>query len=277
MKLFAIITGIFTMCSLSYAADYVSIGNPGNTADTTGYGAVAYAYQISKTEVSVTEFKATGVGDGLQNYWERGDRKGGVSAPAVYVSLWEAMQYCNYLTTGNKNVGVYTFTNGVYVSTLSREQIMSGALNSVALIPSAIYALPTESEWYKAAYFKMTGGYSGYANGTDTLPAWGGPVDKGGVGITAGSNYKNAIGMPTYIWAVTSGAVEQNGTFNMMGNVAEWTETTSGLVRGGAYATAVVTSGSDGLTDLHKAHRQINYRPNQKLNMLGFRTVKLTP
>lgn len=71
--------------------------------------------------------------------------------------------------------------------------------------------LPTEDEWYKAAYFKSDGsGYTLYATG-DLVPI-------AGVG---GENYDKVIGLP---WSVGSGITENNGTFDMNGNVGEWTE-----------------------------------------------------
>ena len=38
--------------------DYISVGNPGNAADSTGYGAVTYAYQIGKYEVTNAQYPA---------------------------------------------------------------------------------------------------------------------------------------------------------------------------------------------------------------------------
>ncbi|MEY4243206.1 MAG: hypothetical protein RLZZ245_791 [Verrucomicrobiota bacterium] len=38
--------------------DYISVGNPGNAADSTGYGAVTYAYQIGKYEVTNAQYTA---------------------------------------------------------------------------------------------------------------------------------------------------------------------------------------------------------------------------
>jgi sulfatase modifying factor 1 len=46
----AVLAGIclVTPASASITMDWVNVGNAGNAADTTGYGAVAYAYQIGK-------------------------------------------------------------------------------------------------------------------------------------------------------------------------------------------------------------------------------------
>ena len=71
--------------------------------------------------------------------------------------------------------------------------------------------MTSEDEWYKAAYYKGGGVYSDYANGTNTAP-----------GAGTASNYDGAIGST---WDGTvNGALEQNGTKDMMGNVWEWNE-----------------------------------------------------
>ncbi len=38
--------------------DWATVGNAGNTADNTGYGAVSYSYRISKHEVTNTQYTA---------------------------------------------------------------------------------------------------------------------------------------------------------------------------------------------------------------------------
>ncbi|MEI6714327.1 MAG: hypothetical protein WCO60_11280 [Verrucomicrobiota bacterium] len=45
-------------CLSAHAADmeWVTVGNPGNLPDKTGYGAVAYEYQIGKYEVTVEQY-----------------------------------------------------------------------------------------------------------------------------------------------------------------------------------------------------------------------------
>jgi len=106
-------------------ADYVSIGNAGNAADSTGYGAVNYEYKISRYEVSIADFQPSGAGDNDEDYWNNVGGTVGSAAPAVYVTLYEAMHYCNYLTSGDVDNGVYSFSGGVYQSTLTRASILS--------------------------------------------------------------------------------------------------------------------------------------------------------
>jgi formylglycine-generating enzyme required for sulfatase activity len=214
--------GLVGLCGMAQAA-MVTIGNAGNAADTTGYGAVGYTYQISATEVTIAEFTASGAGSGNENYWNDGTRTVGTAAPAVNVSLYEAMKYCNWLTSGNVNNGAYFFSGGVYQSTDRAAAVTTYG---------TVYALPTEDEWYKAAYFTGNSGdlWSLYANGTDTVPTW---------GTTDGWNYYNngyVNGSPNYTWMAGYGGVEQNGTYDMMGNVWEWMETSSGVIRGGSFS-----------------------------------------
>jgi formylglycine-generating enzyme required for sulfatase activity len=227
--------GLVALCSVAQAG-LVTIGNAGNAADTAdgdffaagiqNYGAVAYTYQIMLTEVTIAEFTASGAGNGNENYWNDGTRTVGPNAPAVYVSLYEAMKYCNWLTSGNVNNGYYSTPDG-------GTTYQANALNhdAYAAANGLTYFLPTEDEWYKAAYFKPDGsGYSLYANGTANIPTH---------GTTDGWNYDNngyVNSAPNYIWVAGFGGVEQNGTYDMMGNVVEWTEEASGVLRAASYS-----------------------------------------
>ena len=209
--------------AVSAQADFVTIGGTDVAADTTGYGAVNYTYGISRYEVTGAEFDAAVAAD---------SRVGGCSydsanGPAYYVSWYESAMYCNWLTSGDAYSGAYQFDGEGTFLGIDRASAISTY--------GTVYALPTEDEWYKAAYW--TGNeadpWSLYANGTDTTPIW---------GTTDGWNYRDgtygyAYGMDT--WAVGYGAQEQNGTYDMMGNVTEWMEdsydASRHLLRGGSY------------------------------------------
>ena len=153
--------------------DFVSIGHAGNVADTTGYGAVGYSYRIGKTEVSIDQFlkarAADGrIGSGDENYWNDGTRTVGGSAPASVVTWFSAAKFCNWLTTGDAYAGVYQFNGSGTMTGIDRNY-----RNGFGLA----YVLPSEDEWYKAAYFKPDGsGYSLYASGLDSTPTWGGQM-----------------------------------------------------------------------------------------------------
>ncbi len=195
-------------------AAYVEIGNAGNDADTSGYGAVNYTYEIATHEVTVAELQASGVGSGNEDHWSAV----GATAPNSNISWYEAAKYCNWLTEQIGNTGIYTFDAGGNLTAVKdRATILAEGF--------LVYALPTEDEWYKAAYYTGTG-YSLYANGADAAP-------------DAGTDSR--YGSFTSPWTVGSGAEEQNGTFDMMGNLWEWTESEDGanrVIRGGSYDLA---------------------------------------
>lgn len=205
--------------------DFVTIGNAGNLGDTraeanpNGCGAVGYDYRVGKYEITNDQWNAftnaahapTGNdgGYGYNSYWADPQQ------PTNFVSWYEAAQFCNYLTSGDKSEGAYLFSgnNANPGSFLGIDRTVAQATYGT------IYVIPTEDEWYKAAYFKSDGsGYSTYANGQDTIPS------------ADGWNYYGGYVPP---WNVGAGTQEQNSTFDMMGNVCEWNETLiSGLYRG---------------------------------------------
>ncbi len=105
--------------------------------------------------------------------------------------------------------------------------------------------------------------WSLYANGTDIVPIH---------GTTSGWNYYSSslvVGPPNYVWAVGSGGEEQNGTYDMMGNV--WEIMQSGNVgRGGFFLNYPFVLGSENRdTESFSSHDPVNYA--------GIRIVKIIP
>jgi formylglycine-generating enzyme required for sulfatase activity len=233
---FSVITvGVFTgMVSAELVRgidiDFVTIGNAGNPVDTrpesqpTNCGGVDYTYKIGKYEVTKGQWdafvSASGAPTGnLSQAYDESTYLIGDSKPANEVSWYEAVQFCNYLTSGDKSQGAYLFSG----DNANPGDFLGVDRNSAASTYGTIYVLPTEDEWYKAAFYTGTG-YSSFANGQDIIP-------RRGVDWNYGGTYDSP-------WDVGTGAVEQNGTFDMMGNVWEWNETPIGDyrgVRGGAY------------------------------------------
>ena len=54
----AAIAALITSASASVTMDWVTVGNAGNTADISGYGAVGYEYKIGKYEVTNAQYGA---------------------------------------------------------------------------------------------------------------------------------------------------------------------------------------------------------------------------
>ena len=229
-----------------FSIDFVNIGHAGNAATYidygtapalgddydapyAGYGAVAYDYRLGKYEVTIDQFaKAYAADDtisnGNENYWNDGTRNVGDGAPACALTWTEAARFANWLTSGSAGTGVYQFSGNT----------LTGINRSYRNESDLAYVLPTDDEWYKAAFYKPVndGSYSLYASGLSTDPV---------VGTSNGWNYDPFHSGSATMWETGFGAAEQNGTYDMMGNAWEWTETTTTnsqwVFRGGsAYA-----------------------------------------
>jgi formylglycine-generating enzyme required for sulfatase activity len=114
--------------------------------------------------------------------------------------------------------------------------------------PTATWVIPSEDEWYKAAYHKndgATGNYWDYATSSDTQPTNDLIDPDPGNGANYDSYHDGAwddtIGDP--YWRTEVGAFKNSaspyGTFDQAGNVREWTEASVGgtcrVKRGGGY------------------------------------------
>lgn len=244
--------------------DFVTIGNPGNAADTqvmdfgdhtTGYGAVGNNYRIGKYEVTNSQWNSFTAAAGAptgnpSNAYDDSAYFTGAQQPTQYVSWYETLQFCNYLTSGDKSKGAYQFSgnNDNPADFLGIDRAAAQATYGT------IYYLPTEDEWYKAAYYKPNGsGYSLYPNGQNTIPA-----------ADNGWNYWG--GSYSIPWDVGTGTQEQNGTFDMAGNVREWNETTSYRYRGGSY-------GESG--NLNASTFRPGGAPSEESSFVGFRVASV--
>jgi len=138
------------------------------------------------------------------------------------VSWLEAARFANWLTSGNALKGAYQFDAAGQLKAIDRAAAQE--------VYGEVYVLPTESEWYKAAYF------DGSRYWVFSLPHGVLPQKEGHPG--------RAWFMDKHPQPGPYSSVEMNGTRDMMGNVAEWTESpwsaSDGLdgpraVRGGSW------------------------------------------
>ncbi len=133
--------------------------------------------------------------------------------------------------------------------------------------PAAQVFLPTEDEWYKAAYYKggsTDAGHWDYATGSDEVPLSEPPP--------GGENSANiwddgwAVGDPYYTSEVGAYALSDSayGTFDQAGNVSEWCET---LVdgdhrakRGGSWFSLAELAADRGYSDPVSQNIQLGFR-----------------
>ncbi len=231
--------GIMFSGSIASAAvtfDWAVIGNAGNEKDEqTGYGAVADEYSISKTEVTTAQYVEflnavaatdtyglydTNMGgstwysgisrSGSSGSWEYSANAGWEKKPVVYVTWYDTLRFTNWLHNGQQGAGTTEY--GAY-------NMAQGA--SVVRLDGADYWLPSEDEWYKAAYYSQSGTYYDYATGTDIVPSRTTPAGDTG-------NSANYYDGNTYLGLTDVGAYDESespyGTYDQNGNVWEWNE-----------------------------------------------------
>jgi formylglycine-generating enzyme required for sulfatase activity len=271
----------------------VTVGNAGNFADTTGYGAVGYAYDIGKHEVTNTQYAAflnavartdtyslynTNMAGQLGGITRSSDSggytyalKSGFENKAVnFVSFWDAARFANWLNngqgSGSTETGGYTLTSGGIIA------------NTVTRSAGANWVVAGENEWYKAAYFDPAknsgaGGYWSYATRSDTLgnntdftAANGANHYDGDYAVYNGGN-DGALPVGTY-----ANAASFYGTFDQGGNLREWNDavvagTRRGLRDGSWYNFE---------TDLRSSSRS-DYDAADEVDNLGFRVASLAP
>ena len=258
----------------TFSIDFVDVGNSGNADDGTGYGGVPYDYQIAVHEVSESMITAANTAGSLGLTQDTR----GVDKPSTSISWNEAARFVNWLNTSNGFQAAYNFTTqpggGGYNANEDLTLWSSGdawQLGGENLFrhKDAHYFLPSEDEWYKAAYYDgNTSTYFDYATGSDTAPT---AVASGTTAGTAVYDQTTATG-PADI--TTAGGLSPYGTMAQNGNVWEWAESgltapnvsaaESRVMRGGFW------SASSGL--LQSSSRNI-YSPSLENNLFGFRVA----
>jgi formylglycine-generating enzyme required for sulfatase activity len=242
----------------------VPVTNPGNPPDirydSVGFGAVGYNFRIGKFEITNAQYveflNAIGASDPNLLYDERmtespfwpggiirsgspgsytyaikppaiGQGAGGSDysyddKPVTYVSWYDAIRFANWLHNGQPAgpQDANSTEDGAYTIAFPVSSIMRN--------PGARWWLPSEDEWYKAAYHDPAGGvYYDYPIGTSSTPNNNLPeADTGnsanfhtGSDCTTGNCDYPFTDVGAYI--LSSSPV---GTFDQGGNVREWTD-----------------------------------------------------
>ena len=206
----------------AFTMDFVTIGNPGNAADTTGspnpVGSVAYTYNLGKYEVSrdmINKANTAGsLGITLQDMTNYGGN--GLLKPATGISYYEAAKYVNWLNTSTGNTAAYKFDGSGTFQLWSAGDAGYNA-NNLFRNSLAKYVIASRDEWYKGAYGKADGSWSNFPNGSDSAPA---AVASGTAANTAVYNGQSG---PADIFS--AGGLSAYGTMGQGGNAWEWMET----------------------------------------------------
>ena len=295
-----VVVALLAATAQAVTIDYVPVGDAGNVDDThgDGYGGVANPYNIGTYEVTNSQYieflnAVATVGDpnGLYNTsmagsyggigrtgsgtastpWEysvKGDDTNWLDRPVNYVSWYDTLRFSNWLHNGQLAGDPNTTEDGAYDMALG---------SSVVRKPGARVFLPSEDEWYKAAYYKGGGdnaGYWDYPTQSDTAPTAESPP---GTDMSNGSaNYWDGDYVdPTY-YTTEVGAYDARpsdsayGTFDQGGNLWEWNETviagSSRGLRGGFWHLGSVY--------LHASGR-ISGDPTSEGRNIGFRVASV--
>jgi sulfatase modifying factor 1 len=270
----------------------VPVGSPGNAPDTqimltdntTGYGSVPYNYRIGTYDItnsqyaeflndvastadpyglwvaemspSFSEGAIARLGTGPYSY---SVTPGYGNKPVYYVTWYTAIRFANWLTNGQGNgdteTGSYTILNGgnnsgTVILPTAAQRASWAATNSVH------WLLPTENEWYKAAYYNpATGSYFTYPFQSNSPPAALAPPGNANSGNFSGAAF-NFDGTGSYFTAVGAypSSLSPFGAYDMGGDFPPWTESLRGqfyIARGGggldppSYSAAVWRDGGD--------------------------------
>jgi formylglycine-generating enzyme required for sulfatase activity len=285
----------------------VYVGNPGNSADITGFGAVDDPFWIGEYPVSIanytvflnavaksdpyslydlrmaTDLNSAGIlrtgTEGNYSYSVMNNGGIGANRPITYVSWFSSARFANWMSNGSPvgEENSLTTEDGAYtlLGAVSGLSVPCNSVNPNTGLPPTYY-LPTEDQWYKAAYYDPTlnsaaGGYKLYGTGSNEDPNNQDPsalnvanyFGPGVFYVTDSSDYLTTQNYLSDIGVfIRSGSYY--GVFDASGNVWEWNdldETTLSYrgIRGGSwfdekdfiqsytYATLGLSNGSSGV------------------------------
>lgn len=268
----------FGSSSNTFDIEFVTIGTPGNPADTTGNpnpaGSVNYTYRIGKFEISedmINKANTISQADGNPLGILHANR--GTNKPATDIDWFEAAEFVNWLNISTGNSPAYKFD--------SNNNFQLWASTDVGYNPTnlyrnslARYVLPNVDEWYKAAYYDPNNGiYYDYPTGSNTAPDG---IDFAGdpnfevVYSTGGSNP-----LPNDITDV--GVLSPFGTAGQGGNALEWEETEFDLINDSASSRRGFRGGTWNVSGELRSTNRFGMPPTNQstIGFTGFRIASI--
>jgi hypothetical protein len=258
--------------TLAINIETVLVGDVGNAADTrfmndgtTGYGDVAYSYRMGKFEITNDQYVvflravASQVDPyGVYDFFMGGGTYGGITRigtdgnytfavkpnmgnkPVAYVTYWDAARFANWMhnlqPTGPQNAS--TTEDGAY----ALNGITSDGGGSIARKAGARWFLPSDDEWYKAAFYDPRNAVQGGPPGNDHYWTWAtrsdaaptpaaanlvGDVSNPGPNVATienGADWNDIDGNITSVGTAGMESASYYGTFDQSGNGGEWNE-----------------------------------------------------
>jgi formylglycine-generating enzyme required for sulfatase activity len=211
-----------------------------------------------------------------------------VNRPVNFVSWGDSARFANWLTHGQPTGaqdGSTTEDGSYYLNGATTDAALM-AVTRKTVAQGGRYYIPTEDEWYKAAYHKndgMTGNYFDYPTGSDSVPSNHLITPDPGNNANfyqygGGFSFAYTIDSPYYRTVVGDFENSQSpyGTFDQGGNLWEWNEAilsgSSRGLRGGSFGDDGFGYGGD--FSLRAAYRG-NYGPPDEGTHVGFRVSEV--
>jgi formylglycine-generating enzyme required for sulfatase activity len=274
----------------SFGMDFVTIGNLGNAADTTGApnsaGSVGRTYDMNTFEVSRGMIEAYNANPGVVRITMQdmsagagGSNNGGngVDRPATGITWNEAARFVNWLNTQKGFAPAYKYANSTITTNLTpwtaNDTLDYDASNPYRSKRSNFF-LPSFNEWYKAAYYDPSansnaGGYWDYANGSNTAPT--AVTD----GTTANTAVYGQMAVQGPADVKKAGGLSPYRVMGLGGNVFEWEESSADLSNSDGSSNRGWRGGSwiQPATYMSSSSRRTDVAPNGEDNEIGFRVA----
>jgi sulfatase modifying factor 1 len=259
-----------------FTMNFVNIGYANNDGDfqlmkdgSRGYGAVNYEYKIGQYEVTSDQWNAVAAeASNLERL--AGVKPWSGSQPAGSVGWYEAVRFCNWMTSGDVLKGAYQHSYKGYEGLFANDGYWFSGIDRDSALATydTIYVLPTEDEWHKAAYYDpATNTYFKYPTGN---------VTPDGIDFIGDSNFDSAYrdeANNQQPLTVGSGSLENNGTYDMGGNILEWNENKP-QINGGEGQRSV--RGGHWVSDITSLESSTRSSEFEQYGYHGFRVVSIT-